>query len=290
MSQPETWTIKRLLEWTIEFFTKNGCESPRLEAEILLGEALKCKRIELYTNFETEPSEEKRARFREFVKRRGAGEPSAYLVGSKEFFSIPFKVDRSVLIPRPETEQLVLETLDRLKTMPPGSVPSVCDVGTGSGAIAVSVAKNWPKTLGPGRIVAVDKSPEALEIAKQNAEAAGLAGRIEFVESDLLDAAQGSFDVIVSNPPYVSRSEYDALPDGIKNFEPESALLAGPKGTEVIERLMIQAKDRLNSGGWLLIEGSPMIAADIAGLLTDWPVVGVVKDAASLDRFIIAQK
>lgn len=290
MSTLETWTVKRLLEWTTDFFTKKGIDTPRLEAEILLAAALGFKRIELYTNFETEPDEARRTRFREFVKRRGAGEPVAYLVGFKEFFSIPLRVDSNVLIPRPETEQLVLEALDALKAMPPGAAPEVCDVGTGSGAIAVALAKNWPKTLRGGRIVAVDLSPGALAVARENAQSAGVDGRIEFLVSDLLAALPGPFDLIVSNPPYVSESEYEALPADVKNFEPKSALLAGPKGGEVIERLAAQARDKLNPGGRLLIEGSPMIATDVARLLADWKDVRILKDSAGLERFIIAEK
>lgn len=298
MSQTETWTVKRLLEWTSDYFNQKGIESPRLEAEILLSTALGIKRIELYTNFETEPDEEKRIRFREFVKRRGVGEPVAYLVGFKEFFSLPFKVDRNVLIPRPETEQLVLETLDRLKALPQGSSTKICDVGTGSGAIAVAVAKNWPKNLmkpcksetADFRIVAVDICPKALEIARQNAEMNNVADRIKFVQSDLLNSVNGPFDLIVSNPPYVSESEYAALPNDVKNYEPQSALLAGPTGTEIIERLIEQTAEKLKSGGTLLVEGSPMIADQVAVLFAGWNEVRILKDDANRQRFITATK
>lgn len=297
MSQTETWTVKRLLEWTSDYFSQKDIESPRLEAEILLSAALGIKRIELYTNFETEPTEEKRSRFREFVKRRGAGEPVAYLVGFKEFYSLPFKVDRNVLIPRPETEQLVLEALDRLKTLPQDAPPKICDVGTGSGAIAVAIAKNWPKNLiTPGktsensRIVAVDLSREALDVARQNAEANGVADRIEFVASDLLEAVEGPFDLIVSNPPYVSESEYAALPKDVQNFEPRSALLAGPTGTEIIENLIGQANEKLKSGGTLLVEGSPMIAERVVALFAEWNDVQILKDDANRQRFVSATK
>jgi release factor glutamine methyltransferase len=289
MSQAETWTVKRLLEWTTDFFKKKGIDTPRLEAEILLSAAMKIKRIELYTNFETEPAEPQRTVFREFVKRRGTGEPTAYLVGFKEFYSISFKVNRNVLIPRPETEQLVLETLDILKSFPVGSNPAVCDVGTGSGAVAVALAKNWSKSLQPAKIAAVDISPEALAVAKENAASNGVADRIEFYCSDLLTEVAGPFDVIVSNPPYVSQSEYDALPDDVKNFEPRLALLAGPKGTEIIERLAVQAAKKLVSGGYFLLEVSPMIAESVAVILGTWQEVRILKDNAGLQRFIISR-
>lgn len=289
MSQAETWTVRRLLEWTTDFFQKKNIESPRLEAEILLSTALGLKRIELYTNFETEPQEPERIHFREFVKRRGAGEPVAYLVGFKEFYSISLKVDRNVLIPRPETEQLVLETLDLLKSMPPGTEGAVCDVGTGSGAIAVAVAKNWPKNM-KGKITAVDLSEDALAVARENAESNDVTNRIDFYHSDLLDAVAGPFDIVVSNPPYVSQSEYDTLPVDVKNYEPKSALLAGPKGTEIIDRIITQAIEKLRSSGYLLIEGSPMIADTVASLLVDWNNVRILKDGAGFKRFVIAQK
>ncbi len=286
----ETWTIKRLLEWTTDFFAKKKLETPRLEAEILLACALGWKRINLYTHFDSEPSATERARFRELVKRRGVGEPAAYLVGRKEFFSISFRVDQNVLIPRPETEQLVLETLDRLKNISPPRPVQVCDVGTGSGAISVALAKNWPFNVAVGKITAVDISMQALDIAKENAENAGVADKIEFLVSDLLHSVTETFDMIVSNPPYVSQAEYDALPREIRDFEPKYALLAGKNGTEIIARLIEESKAKLNPGGWLLLEGSPMIAADVAAMLTAWHSVQIIKDDANLDRFIVAQK
>lgn len=288
MSQTETWTVQRLLEWTAGFLKQKGVDSPRLEAEILLAAAMNWKRIELYTNFDTEPDESARARYRESVKRRGAGEPVAYVVGFKEFYSIPLKVDRSVLIPRPETEQLVLETLDFLKTL--AASPAVCDVGTGSGAIAVAVARNWPKSCPPGTVQALDIDPDALAVARENARRNGVADRIEFVPSDLLEAVSGPFDVIVGNLPYVSRPEYDALAADVRDFEPRRALLAGPEGTEVLRRLIAQAPEKLKSAGRLLLEASPMIVDAVAALLDGWSDVRIVKDGAALRRFVFATK
>jgi release factor glutamine methyltransferase len=289
MPPTETWTVKRLLEWTTDFFKKKGIDSPRLEAEILLAAAMKIKRIELYTNFDTEPNESPRTIFREFVKRRGMGEPVAYLVGFKEFYSIPFKVDRNVLIPRPETEQLVLETLDILKTFPETSHPSICDVGTGSGVIAVALAKNLPKLLELSAIVAVDDSSEALRVAESNAVENGVADRIKFCCSDLLTEVAGTFEVIVANLPYISQHEYDALPEDIRNFEPPHALLAGTKGTEIIERLVTQLPEKLQPDGYVLLECSPMIAQSVAELLAGWKTVHIIKDNAGHQRLVLAQ-
>ncbi|MDR2117217.1 MAG: peptide chain release factor N(5)-glutamine methyltransferase [Planctomycetaceae bacterium] len=286
----ETWTVKQLLEWTTDFFKKKGIEMPRLDAEILLSSAMKIKRIELYTNFNTEPTETQRSLFRDFVKRHSIGEPVAYLVGFKEFYSIPLKVDPNVLIPRPETELLVLETLDVLKTFSDNSAPVVCDVGTGSGAIAIALAKNLPKSIKQTTILAVDINSNALKIAESNAVLNGVDNQIEFRCSDLLANVTETFDVIVSNLPYISQTEYETLPDHIKNFEPQQALLAGPKGTEIIERLTAQLSEKLNSGGYVLLECSPMIASSVANLFANWNSVQIIKDNAGHQRLVLATK
>ena len=282
MTAEETWTVNRLLVWTRGFFKNKGIEKPQLEAEVLLAHAIKVPRIALYTAFETEPTETQRTIFRELVKRRGQGEPTAYLVGTKEFYSLTFNVDRNVLIPRPETEDLVLQTLDTLKTYPEGSAPVIADVGTGSGAIAIALAKH----LGPTKIIAVDLSPEALNIAQNNAKMHGIAEQIEFRQSDLLEQVSETLDVVVSNPPYISQSEYEVLPTDIKDFEPKMALLAGANGTEVIERLIFHSAERLRPGGHLFIEVSPMIAESVAKLLHDWNHVQIHLDSSGQQRIV----
>jgi len=290
MAAEEIWTVNRLLVWTRDFFKKKGIERPQLEAEILLAHAMNVKRIELYTAFESEPTESQRTVFRDFVKRRSNGEPCAYLTGFKEFYSLLFKVDHNVLIPRPETEDLVLHTLDQLKTYSENGAPVIADVGTGSGIIAVTLAKHLPKHLTAVTILAVDISMEALNVARSNAEAHGVAERIDFRQSDLLERISEPLDFIVSNPPYISQSEYEALPVDVKNFEPKMALLAGAKGTEVIERLIRQSADRLRSDGWLLMEVSPMIAESVAELWYGWHDVQILPDSAGRQRIVCAQK
>jgi len=286
MTAEETWTVNRLLAWTRDFFEKKGMEKPQLEAAILLAHAMNLKRIELYTAYETEPTEAQRAVFRDFVKRRGNGEPSAYLTGFKEFYSLPFKVNRHVLIPRPETEDLVLSALDKIKTYAAKNAPVIADVGTGSGIIAVTLAKNLPKHLTAAKIIAVDISPEALDTARSNAERNGVADRIDFRQSDLLEQVPETLDIVVSNPPYVSRSEYEVLPAEVKNFEPKTALLAGASGTEVIERLVPQSAKRLRAGGHLLMEVSPMIAKSAATLLQGWDDVQILPDLSGRQRIV----
>ncbi len=203
MSTTETWTIGKLLTWTTDYLKKGGSASPRLDAEVLLAHACGRQRIELYTAFDhQEPTEESRIAFRELVRRRNEGTPVAYLVGYKEFYSMQFEVNPDVLIPRPETEHLVVAALDRAKELGSKTLRFV-DVGTGSGAIAVSVAKQLKNC----HMTAVDQSPAALAVARRNAEKHQLGeDRITFLESDLLAAipADETFDLVLSNPPYVS--------------------------------------------------------------------------------------
>ncbi len=304
MSQAETWTVRRLLEWTTSFFKEKGADSPRLEAEVLLADAMKTSRVELYVNFDSEPSEEVRANFRNLVKRRGLGEPVAYLVGKKEFYSLEFEVDSNVLIPRPETEQLVLEAVELVKKLEksaagtedaPGNAAPIwrlCDVGTGSGFVAVALAKNLPNA----RLTAVDVQPGALAVAKKNAEKHDVADRIEFVESDLFAALgsvppEESFDVVVGNPPYVSVSEYAELEPTVRDFEPKTALVGGETGTEIVARIVDAAPNYLKPGGKIYLEIGPSTAAATARLFENdprWENVAVLRDFAQLERIVTA--
>jgi release factor glutamine methyltransferase len=296
------WTVGRLLQWTADYLKGRGADSPRLDAEILLAEALACQRIQLYTAYEDVPPEDKRTAFRELVRQRAEGTPVAYLVGRREFYSLSFKVGPGVLIPRPESELIVVTLLDLAKQLPSPSPPAplpkgegrslrIADVGTGSGILAVTIAKHLPAA----QVVATDTSKVALEIAEENARRHGVAERIQWIECDLLEGieAQPEFDCIVSNPPYVSTAEYEKLPRDVKNFEPREALLAGPKGTEVIERLIVQAAERLRPGGHLLIEISPMIHGAVQELLAAVPCLQpgpTVKDLARLPRVVQAKR
>lgn len=292
MADTEPWTILRLLAWTTDFLKRKGVEQPRLDAEVLLAHARSCQRIDLYTAFDQTPSDEVRTAFRELVKRRAEGTPVAYLVGRKEFFSLSFRVTGDVLIPRPETEHLVIESLDLLKPLadrnPP---PAVADVGTGSGAIAVSLAVHAPRA----EITATDLSPAALEVAKTNAAEHSVAARIAFLQGDLLAPlpAEPGFDLVVSNPPYISTKEMDSLAGEVKNHEPQMALEAGPEGTEIIARLVPQAADRLRPGGWLLVEISPMIEAAVHSLFAAegrLAPAATIKDLAGRARVVKARR
>jgi release factor glutamine methyltransferase len=291
MSASPLWTIGRLLQWTADYLKCHGSDSSRLEAEVLLAEVLHCPRIELYAHFENAPSEAARAAYRELVRRRAEGMPVAYLVGHREFYSLDFQVTPDVLIPRPETELLVVALLDWAKTFPPGKEFQIIDMGTGSGILAICAAKY----LTGCRVMAVDVGPAALKVATANAKKHGVADRIEFLESDLFSAvpAERRFDFVLSNPPYVADGEWEKLPPDVRKFEPKAALLAGPRGTEVIEKLLSQAAARLHAGGHLLMEISPQIHEPVCGLVraqSGLELLPTVKDLARLPRVVQVRK
>lgn len=270
MTQTETWTIGRLLEWTTEFLKSKGSESPQLDAQVLLAAARGCERIHLFASYQDEADEPLRTAFRELVKRRAEGTPVAYLVGKKEFYSLEFRVDDSVLIPRPETEDLVMLLLDLIKQHQPNSSEvHALDIGTGSGCIAIA-ATTQCKAL---RFTAVDISPQALAIAQANAKTHEVENRIDFVESDLFSAlsAEGQFDYLVSNPPYVTSVEMETLPRDVRDYEPHLALNGGSGGTQVIEQVLSRAGQFLKSGGYLLMEISPQINDAVRALCDAHP-------------------
>jgi release factor glutamine methyltransferase len=292
MNEAQPWTIQRLLTWTADYFRQKGSDSPRLDAEVLLAAILGCQRIDLYVRFDQVPGADELARFRALVQRRAAGEPVAYLTGHKEFFSVPLAVSPAVLIPRPETELLVVETLDQAKKVNLDRPLLIADIGTGSGNIAIALAKHLPEA----RIWGADLSPAAIDIAAKNAAVNELSQRCHFLQGDLLEplAKHGPFDFIVSNPPYIGQAERATLPDSVVKFEPESALFStGPEGTEVIFRLIDESLDVLRPGGFLLLEISPIVAERVRSKIAQsagWELVAIKKDLAGLERVAIARK
>jgi release factor glutamine methyltransferase len=253
VSTEQPWTVGRLLDWTARYLAQKGAESPRLDTEVLLAHALGCKRIDLYTRHDEVASEGIRQRFKELIQERVKGCPVAYLVGRKEFYSLPLEVGRAVLIPRPDTETVVDECLRLAKEV---AEPRVLDVGTGSGCIAVAVAK-YHKTA---QVTATDVSPEALAVAARNAAAHGVAERIRFLEGDLFAPvpAGEAFDFVLSNPPYIPHGDLAALPAGVRDYEPHRALDGGPDGFAVFDRLVAEAPALLKPGGYLIVEiGAP---------------------------------
>jgi release factor glutamine methyltransferase len=281
----ETWTVRRLLEWTEDFLRKKGFESPRLEAQILLAHALGCKKIDLYVRHEEEPADDRRAAFREMIKKRAEGMPVAYLVGHREFYSLEFAVNPAVLIPRPETETLVMEALRRLK---PLDSPRVLDLGTGSGAIAVAIAKHQKGA----KVTAVDVSAIALTVAASNAQRHGVADRITFLQGDLFNPVAGqTFDLVVSNPPYIADAEFAALDVGVRDFEPRSALAGGPDGLDFYRRIAAGVANLLAPGGAVLVEIGAAQEAAVRELFADCLDPGPsFKDAAGRPRVVTANR
>jgi release factor glutamine methyltransferase len=251
-AETEVWSIGRLLEWTDRFLAGKGSRSPRLDTQVLLAHALACTRMELYTRFHEPASIEARERFRELVRRRSEGCPVAYLVGRKEFYSLAFEVEPTVLIPRPATETLVMECLRFAGKLPE---PAIADIGTGSGNIAIAIAHQKPQA----RVTATDLSAAALELARRNAVTHKVADRVRFFQGDLLEPIPSGekFDFVLSNPPYVARDELQKLEKNVRDYEPLSALDGGISGLAVIDRLIDQARAYLKPGGHLLIEIAP---------------------------------
>jgi release factor glutamine methyltransferase len=289
MPQTEAWTTGRLLEWTTNYLKQHGADSPRLDAEVLLAEALGCQRIQLYAAFGDVPSEEVRTAFRELVRRRAEGTPVAYLVGRREFYSLSFRMTPDVLIPRPETEFVVIRLLDLAS--PVDRDWTIADMGTGSGVIAVCAAKWLPNS----RVLALDISVKAIEVAASNAAGHSVGNRVEFMESDLFAAVppERTFDFVVANPPYVAEHEVAGLSRDVRDYEPRGALVSGPHGTETIARLVEQAAERLKPGGWLLTEISPQIEAPVRELVARddrYVLAPTVRDLAGLARVIQIQK
>jgi release factor glutamine methyltransferase len=245
----EPWTVRRVLEWTTSHLKKHGSDTPRLDAEILLAHARGCPRIPLYTQFDEPLSDAVRGQMRDLVKRRANAEPVAYLVGQREFFSLSFRVTPEVLIPRPDTETLVLEILDETKSR---SSTKMLDLCTGSGCVAVSVAKNSPSV----NVTATDISPAAIAIARENAERHHVSDRVELLESDLFSAipAGTKFDVIASNPPYVAAAEIETLDKEVAVHEPRLALDGGADGMDILKKIITAAPEFSVPGGLLLLE------------------------------------
>jgi len=260
----------------------SGLTTARRDAELLLLRVLGRDRAWLFAHPDATLSVEQARRFEEWIECRVLHEPVQYILGETEFYGLTFRVTPDVLIPRPETEHLMEALIERV---PRDRPLRICDVGTGSGAIVVAVAHTLPRA----ELTALDISPGALAVAKENAERHGVTGRIRFVTSDLLAGIRGeTFDVVVSNPPYVADSEI--LEAQVRLYEPREALYAGPTGLEVYKRLIPQAREALAPGGWLLLEIGQGQREAAAGLLSGWDGVEFVADLQGIPRVAIAQR
>jgi release factor glutamine methyltransferase len=281
----EIWTVTRLLDWTTEYLKKNKVEEPHLEAEILLSHALNSERIKLYIDFEKIVDKNTLATFKGFITRRAKGEPSAYITGNKQFMSLNFIVTKDVLIPRPETELIVENAIGVSKKFT--GKASILDIGTGSGAIAVSLAK----FIENSEIVATDLSEKALDVAALNAKKHGVENKIKFIKADLFPDDVQKFDIIVSNPPYIKTALINGLQREVKDFEPLSALDGGGDGLTYYQAILAKAPEYLKENGAIILEISPDLAKDIVSLARNTLAskdIRVIKDLNGLDRVVVA--
>jgi release factor glutamine methyltransferase len=291
----EQWTITCLLDWTAQYLAQKGAEFPRLDAEVLLAHCLGWSRIDLYARYDQIPSEEIRKQFKTLIGRRLEGCPVAYLVGRKEFFGLALEVSPAVLIPRPESEYVVLEFLRLAKEI---SQPQALDIGTGSGNLAIAAAHQHPGA----QVTAIDISSEALEVASRNAKRQKVTERVRFLKGDLfsplsepgaLATGEHFFDFILSNPPYILHEDLPALPRGVRDYEPHVALDGGSDGFAVFDRLIVGAVEHLVPGGYLIVEiGSPQEKPARERLINhgDYELGETIRDGSGHPRVLRARK
>ena len=283
----ESWTILRMILWSAEYLKNKGVETGRLDAEWLLAAALGVDRLQLYLKYDRPLNSEEREAFKPLLRRRAGREPLQYIIGRTGFRELELKTDPRVLIPRPETEVLVQEVLDWASA----GAESVWDMGTGAGAVALSLAAEGTWT----RVVATDVSPEALSVAADNAERYDLGGHVEFREGSLFEPLEEGerFDVIVSNPPYIAEGEKGELQPEVRDWEPPEALFAGADGLDVIRQLVAGAPKHLLSGGLLALECGLGQAEGIAADVQATGAFGAVRirvDLTGRPRFVTAER
>ncbi len=292
-STDDVWTVQRILHWTTDYLQKKEIESARLEAELLLAHARSCRRIQLYADFDTPLTDAERSRMRELVKRRASYEPIAYITGRKEFYGRDFAVGSGVLVPRPETETLVDICLDHL---PKGRPARVCEIGFGSGCIAITLARQRPEL----RIVATDISEVAVRYASENRAAHQVEKQVELLLGDLfgplasLNVAslnEEKFDGIVSNPPYIREDEMPGLDPDVLRHEPHEALVSGEDGLNVVRSIIQQSHQYLKPGGWIAMEVDPAQCDVVAALLAanEFTDGRIHKDLSGNDRIVEAK-
>lgn len=282
----KTWTIGSILKWTEQYFTEKGVDSPRLDAEVLLSAVLGKERIYLYVHFDEPLQADELAKFREMVKDRALRVPVAYILGSREFMGLEFKVTTDVLIPRPDTEILVEAVIERLKDK---ENVFLADIGTGSGAVILSLLKNLPQAAG----VTVDISKAALNVAQDNAVQLGVADRVEFIQGDVCEPLRGRrLTALVSNPPYIPQSDIDKLEPEVKK-EPLKALDGGQDGLDFYRRITKDAVQLLEPGGLLAFEVGILQADAVKNMAITAGVfenIEIIKDYGGIERVVIMNK
>jgi release factor glutamine methyltransferase len=284
---PKNWTTRGLLQWTTDRFRREGFEHPRLAAEMLLAHVLEADRLKLYLDPDRPTSDLERAAFRDLVERALKHEPVDYLVGQAPFFAMMFKVTSAVLVPRPSTETIVEHVIQHARRTPGFARPLIADIGTGSGAIAVALAKH----LDGCRIIATDISAAALEVARGNALTHGVADRIDFREGDLLEPLDTHHvRYLISNPPYISDAEWQDVPPNVKHHEPLTALRGGPDGLDYLRPIIEKASRYLDTPGQLVLEGtaSHMDAVKQLAIDAGFDNVHVLADHEALPRVLVA--
>lgn len=279
-------SVLEIIQKSAEFLSARGVESPRLNAELLIGHALELKRMQLYLQFERILTEPELGKIRPLVKRRSQREPLQYIIGTVEFSGLKLKVDRRALIPRPETERLI-EIIVELCLKPPARV---LDLGTGTGAIALALAKVFPEA----HVTAVEVSPEALALASENILAAGFGDRVRLENSAWFNSipANSTYDLIVSNPPYLTDAETDETSPEVRGHEPRSALVSGSAGLADLRAIICQASPFLAAGGLMALETGITQHAELIKLSTDqgFERVESRRDLTGRDRFVFARK
>jgi release factor glutamine methyltransferase len=283
MTQHEVWTTVKILAWTKDFLSVKGVENARLEAEWLLCAATGLDRVGLYVNYDKPLNADELARFRDMVSRRSRREPLQHILGTQEFCGFEFNVSPDVLIPRHDTEQLVFETVERSD-----ATASIVDIGTGSGCVAITLAKRLPAAT----VTATDISPEALAVARSNAVLHSV--RPEFIQGSLCTCLTGrTFDMIISNPPYIPTLDIYGLEPEVRDHDPRLALDGGADGLEIYRQLIPSAVDHLHPRGWLLVEIGAGQAADVTELFSStgrFSEPFVSRDRQGIERVIGAQK
>ena len=280
--------IFNVLSEAIQVLASCGCASPGLDAEVLLSACLKKDRTHFHIDREQPLTEKDLQEYRRCIERRSCGEPVAYIVGKKEFWSLPFEVNSHVLVPRPETEILVEEVLKVCSGMKTGNL-IILEIGTGCGAISISLAHE----LKNAQIIATDISQEAIKVALRNAQINDVANQISFLSGNLFEPVSGKFDIIVSNPPYISKEEYDRLPTGVRDFEPELALLSGADGTAFHREIIKAGGIHLKPGGWSFIEigaGQKDMVENMLNESSLYDNITFRADYAGIERVAIARR
>ena len=292
---PDSWTISRLLEVTVEYLKKKDVENPRLSAEILLAHQLHVNRLRLYLDYDQPLNEAEIAGYRSLIRRRLKREPIQYITGIQEFWSLELEVNRHVLIPRPESELLVEQAIslcNGLEGSPQIPNPGILDLGTGSGALAISLAGELKKAC----IWASDISSEALDQALLNAKKHGVEDRVRFILGNLWEPfnhGELTFDIVVSNPPYIASEEYETLPPEIRDHEPKVALDGREGGMFFIERIIERAPDYLHPGGWIILEMDPRQIGRAIRLIDECRCYGerkCIRDYGHHERVVVAQR